>query len=175
MQKNGSKKLLSFILCMTLVVAMAFFTTGCGNNAGKDVSSGAGTESGVQTVDNAQVEGSAQTEENVQNNDDAQADADVLGTGNTEFMLTVVDKEGDETQFEIHTDKETVGDALTELGFIEGEESEYGLYVKTVNGITADYDTDGVYWAFYVNDEYASSGVDSTTITSGESYSFRVE
>ena len=148
MQKNGRKKLLSFILCMALIVAMAFFTTGCGGNAGKDVSSGAGT---------------------------SQADADVLGTGDTEFTLTVVDKEGGETQFEIHTDKETVGDALTELGFIEGEESEYGLYVKTVNGITADYDTDGVYWAFYVNDEYASLGVDSTTITLGESYSFKVE
>ncbi len=163
MQKNGSKKLLSYILCMALIVAMAFFTTGCGGNAGKDVSSGTGTE------------GSAQTEENVQDNNSAQADVDVLGTGDTEFILTVVDKEGGETQFEIHTDKETVGDALSELGFIEGEESEYGLYVKTVNGITADYDTDGVYWAFYVNDEYASSGVDSTTITSGESYSFKVE
>lgn len=163
MQKNGSKKLLSFILCMALIVAMAFFTTGCGGNAGKDVGSGTETES------------SAQTETDVQDNNFAQADVDVLGTGDTEFTLTVVDKEGGETQFEIHTDKETVGDALTELGFIEGEESEYGLYVKTVNGITADYDTDGVYWAFYVNDEYASSGVDSTTITIGESYSFKVE
>lgn len=163
MQKNGSKKLLSFILCMALVVAMAFFTTGCGGNAGKDVGSGTETESSVQT------------EVNVQDNDAAQTETDVLGTGNTEFTLTVVDKEGGETKFEIHTDKETVGDALTELGFIEGEESEYGLYVKTVNGITADYDTDGVYWAFYVNDEYASTGVDSTTITSGESYSFKVE
>lgn len=169
MQKNGSKKLLSFILCMALIVAMAFFTTGCGDNAGKDAGSGTGTESSVQNGDNAQ------TEENIQNNDAAQADVDVLGTGDTEFILTVVDKEGGETKFEIHTDKETVGDALTELGFIEGEESEYGLYVKTVNGITADYDTDGVYWAFYVNDEYASSGVDSTTITLGESYSFKVE
>ena len=132
-------------------------------------------EGSAQAGDGVQMEGSAQTEENVQNNDDAQAEADVLGTGDTEFTLTVVDKEGGETQFEIHTDKETVGEALTELGFIEGEESEYGLYVKTVNGITAVYDTDGVYWAFYVNDEYASSGVDSTTITSGESYSFKVE
>ena len=58
---------------------------------------------------------------------------------------------------------------------IDGDESEYGLYVKTVNGITADYDTDGVYWAFYINDEYAPTGVDSTTITEGERYSFRIE
>ena len=85
------------------------------------------------------------------------------------------DKEGNETQFEIHTDKEIVGEALLELELIAGEESEYGLYVKTVNGITADYDKDGVYWAFYVNGEYAQSGVTSTPITEGDSYSFKVE
>ena len=86
-----------------------------------------------------------------------------------------MDKDGNETQFEIHTDKETVGEALAELGLIAGEESEYGLFVKSVNGITADYDKDGVYWAFYVNGEYASSGVDTTPIAEGESYSFKVE
>ena len=52
---------------------------------------------------------------------------------------------------------------------------DYGLYVKEVNGITADYDVDGTYWAFYINDEYASTGVDSTNITEGDNYSFKVE
>ena len=61
------------------------------------------------------------------------------------------------------------------LELIAGDESEYGLYVKMVNGITADYDADGVYWAFYINGEYAATGVDSTPITEGESYSFKVE
>ena len=87
----------------------------------------------------------------------------------------VTDKDGNETQFEIHTDKETVGEALQELNLIDGEEGEYGLFVKTVNGITADYDTDGVYWAFYVNGEYATSGVDVTQITEGDSYALKVE
>ena len=104
-----------------------------------------------------------------------QADSNQLGEGSTKFTFTVVDKEGNETQFEIHTDKETVGEALTELGLIAGEESSYGLYVKTVNGITADYDKDGAYWAFYVNGEYAQTGVDSTMITEGDNYSFQVE
>ena len=61
-----------------------------------------------------------------------------------------------------------MGDALTELGLIEGEDSEYGLYVKTVNGITADYDTDGHYWAFYVDGEYAQTGVDATRSPPGQ-------
>ena len=58
-------------------------------------------------------------------------------------------------------------------GIIEGEDGPYGLYVKTVNGITLDYDKDGLYWAFYENDEYALTGVDLTKITEGQTYAFR--
>ena len=72
--------------------------------------------------------------------------------------------------FTIKTDKETVGAALLEHNLIAGEESQYGLYVKVVNGMTADYDTDQSYWAFYINGEYAMTGVDGTTITEGAIY-----
>ncbi|MDD3429965.1 MAG: DUF4430 domain-containing protein [Oscillospiraceae bacterium] len=99
----------------------------------------------------------------------------VLGEGATQFGLIVTDKDGNESEFEIHTDKATVGEALLDLQLIEGETSEYGLYVKTVNGITADYDKDGVYWAFYVNGEYATAGVDSTEITEDAVYALKVE
>jgi len=58
---------------------------------------------------------------------------------------------------------------------IAGDTAEYGLYVKTVDGITVDYDTNGKYWAFYINGEYAMTGVDTTPITEGEEYSFKVE
>ena len=34
---------------------------------------------------------------------------------------------------------------------------------------------DGKYWAFYVNGEYAVSGVDTTEITEGGLYEFRAE
>lgn len=143
-------KTLSFLLCMTLIVTMALSTVGCG---GKNENGGAASAESAATS----------------------ANNNVLGEGQTEFAFTVVDKDGNETVFEIHTDKETVGEALLELGLIAGEDSEYGLYVKTVNGITADYNTDGVYWAFYVNGEYATSGVDTTPVTEGDSYSFKVE
>lgn len=73
--------------------------------------------------------------------------------------------------FTVNTEKETVGEALLEHKLIAGDESEYGLYVKTVNGILADYDVDKSYWAFYINGEYATSGVDTTPIVEGESYS----
>ena len=64
---------------------------------------------------------------------------------------------------------------MTELGLISGEESEFGLYVKTVSGVTVDYDKDGAYWAFYVDGDYATTGVDGTEITAGATYSFKVE
>ena len=68
-----------------------------------------------------------------------------------------------------------MGEALQELELIDGEEGPYGLYVKTVNGITADFDKYKEYWAFYIDGEYAMSGVDKTEIEAGSTYSFKVE
>lgn len=99
----------------------------------------------------------------------------VKGEGTTVFSFTVVDPDGKETAYEIHTDKTVVGDALSELGLIEGEMGQYGLYVHKVAGIEVDFERDGKYWAFYVNGEYAMSGVDTTEIKAGETYSFKAQ
>ena len=72
--------------------------------------------------------------------------------------------------FTVKTDKDNLGDALLEYNLIDGDESDYGLYVKKVNGITADYDADKSYWAFYKDGQYMSTGVDSTKIADGEHY-----
>lgn len=162
MQMKWSKKLSSFILCVALTVAMALSMNGCG---GKQENTSSGEEK----------EAKVQTEADVNAKESAESDGTVLGTGNTKFSLTVVEQEGAETEFEIHTDKETVGEALLDIGVIEGDEGEYGLYVKTVNGITADYDEDGTYWAFYINGEYADTGVDATPVENDGVYSFKVE
>ena len=145
MKKNSMKKLLSILLCIALIAAMALCTSGCGSKDTK-----------AETV---------------------AASGEVIskGEGETAFLFNVVDSEGKETAFEIHTDEKTVGAALLALDLIAGEDSEYGLYVKTVNGITADYDKDQTYWAFYVDGEYAATGVDSTDITEGATYTFKVE
>ena len=127
-----------------LAVTMAAGMTACGSKSGDN----GNTQGTVQEFVQAQPDG-------------AFADGSELGEGNTEFTLTVTDKEGAESSFTIHTDKENVGDALTEIGMIAGEEGDYGLYVKTVNGVTADYDVDQTYWAFYINGEYASTAVDA--------------
>ena len=85
-------------------------------------------------------------------------------------VVVEVKAEEQTVSFTIKTDKDTVGDALLEYDLIAGDDSQYGLYVKVVNGITADYDLDMSYWSFYINDEYAMTGVDGTEITEGAKY-----
>lgn len=98
-----------------------------------------------------------------------------LGEGEMQFALTITDGDGAQTHITVNTDAATVGEALETLGLIQGEEGAYGLYVETVNGITADYDADKTYWAFYINGEYAMTGVDAKEIVTGDSYELRVE
>lgn len=194
MQKKFTKKLWSSILSMMLIAAMALSVTACGGKETEtaaetvvEESTEAAAEESTEAAEDAQApaEEEADTEETAEAADEqtdaeesteaAAEDVTVLGEGSTVFTLMVTDQDGNETAFEIHTDKTTVGEALLELDLIAGDESEYGLYVKTVNGITADYDVDGTYWAFYINGEYASTGVDATDIEEGGSYALKVE
>ena len=87
MKTSFKKKTLSFILCMVLTVAMALSATGCNgsNNNNTPSTSATGTNNA--------------------------ADATVLGEGSTSFAFSVTDADGSVTQFEIHTDKATVGEA----------------------------------------------------------------
>ena len=117
----------------------------------------------------------------VQPDADADADAPVvtdgaaLGEGAHSFTLEITDADGKTITATIHTDAETVGEALSNLEIVQGEDSEFGLYIKTVNGITADYDVDQTYWAFYIDGAYAMTAVDATEITDGSVYALRVE
>jgi ABC-type Fe3+-hydroxamate transport system substrate-binding protein len=148
MKKTRLLKCLSLFLGVVLIAAMALTTSGCGQT--KNTLTTATT-----TVPNAQKT--------------------VRGEGKTVFDFNVVDAEGKTVAFEIHTDKATVGEALIAEGLIEGHETEYGLYVDSVNGIALDWDKDGKYWAFYIDGEYAMTGVDTTEITEGATYAFKPE
>ena len=119
----------------------------------------------------------------VQPDADADADADApvvtdgaaLGEGAHSFTLEITDADGKTITATIHTDAETVGEALSNLEIVQGEDSEFGLYIKTVNGITADYDVDQTYWAFYIDGEYAQTSVDMTAVNDGSVYKLAVE
>jgi len=93
----------------------------------------------------------------------------ILGSGAKEVKVEVKAQDKSVT-FTIHTDEATVGNALLENDLIAGDSSDYGLFIKVVNGMTADYDVDQHYWAFYVDGEYAMTAVEATEITEGTAY-----
>ncbi len=88
-----------------------------------------------------------------------------LGEGAT-ILTVVVGAEEKEVTFTIKTDKKTVGEALLEHELIKGADGMYTV----VNGMTADYNVDQTYWAFYENDAYANQGMDTTNIAADVTY-----
>lgn len=141
------KRFLSGSVCIMLIAAMAPFTIGCDDN--KESSSA------VVSENNSEVTS--------------------VGEGNTSFGFTVTHKDGSQKQFEVSTDKKTVGEALIDAELIAGDDGDYGLYVKTVDGETLDFETDGYYWSFLIGGEYAQTGVDMTDIEDGKTYEFKAE
>ena len=87
--------------------------------------------------------------------------------------ITVTVVHGDESQavFDLHTDAENLRQACEEQNLIEGTESEYGLYVLTVDGETAD-ESQQQWWCITKGGEDLMTGVDDTVISDGEKYEF---
>lgn len=137
MKSANTKRILSVILALVLVAAMALSLCACGSDG---------------TVKLPLKDGKT------------------YGKGNTSFTLVVTDLDVKTTTVTIKTDKATVGAALLELGIIDGDPSDWGLYVTTVNGIKLDWDKDQAYWSFYIGEEYAMTGVDSTDVVAGTTY-----
>ena len=94
--------------------------------------------------------------------------------GNKTITLTVVYADASTKDFTIKTDEDYLRGALEQDNLIAGDESEWGLYVKTVDGVTAD-DSAHQYWALYIGDDYASTGVDSTPVNDGDTFKLALE
>ena len=155
MNKNSMRKLLSFVLCIVLIAAMALFATGCSDK-----------------TETPKASEPAQTEATKGIVDEVPTQVTEKGEGKTAFNFEVTDLDGKTTKFLVKTDKTIVGEALLEVGLITGEEGPYGLMVSAVNGDTADYNKDKAYWAFYTDGEYATKGVDQTEIDPTATYAF---
>ena len=67
----------------------------------------------------------------------------------------------------ITTEAEYLRGALEEEDLIAGEESQYGLFVKTVNGVTID-DAKQQWWCFTKDGGDLFTGVDTTPIADGD-------
>ena len=91
--------------------------------------------------------------------------------GGKEITVNIDHLNGDDTSYTISTDEEYLRGALEQENLIEGTESEYGLYVQTVDGETAD-ESKHEWWGYSVNAEFAELGVDSQPVADGDVYDF---
>ena len=91
--------------------------------------------------------------------------------GEKTVTVKVVHADQSEKEFTYETDDEYLGELLTEEGLVEGETSEYGMYITKVDGEQAVFETDNAYWALYENGEYASTGADQTVLDNGDEFS----
>lgn len=88
------------------------------------------------------------------------------------ITLTVVGPDGSSKEHTVNTDSsKNLREALEGVGLIAGEEGAFGLYVKVVDGVTADYDIDGSWWSL-TKEGVLCSGVDSTPISDGDRFEF---
>ena len=88
------------------------------------------------------------------------------------ITLEVVYPDGSSKEHTVKTDSsKNLRQALEGAGLISGDEGAYGMYVKVVDGITADYDVDQSYWSLTKDGELCS-GVDSTKIADGDHFEF---
>lgn len=93
--------------------------------------------------------------------------------GSKAIVIEVVDNGQKTVTYNVKTDAEYLRQAMEEAEGLEfsGAESEYGMMVDTVNGITADYNVNGAYWSFYVNGEYCNNGIDTQPVADGDTFS----
>ena len=91
--------------------------------------------------------------------------------GGKEITVNIDHLNGDDTSYTIVTDAEYLRGALEQEDLIEGTESEYGLYVLTVDGETAD-ESQQEWWGYSVNGAFAELGVDSQPVADGDMYDF---
>lgn len=92
--------------------------------------------------------------------------------GDKHITVEVIHKDGDAKTFTYDTDAEFLGEVLAAEGLISGDGGQFGLYVTTVDGETADYDADQGWWALSVNGEFAQTGVDATPVNDGDAYTW---
>ncbi len=90
--------------------------------------------------------------------------------GAKSITIEVVDNNAASTIYDLHTDAEYLRQAMEQAEGLEfsGTESEYGMMVETVNGVTADWNVDQSYWGFYVNGDYCNYGIDTQPVVDGD-------
>lgn len=89
--------------------------------------------------------------------------------GDKTITVEVIHKDGSLISFEYHTDREYLGETLTDEGLVSGESGAYGMFITTVDGETAD-DSRQEWWCITKNQEQLNTSANQTPIADGEKY-----
>ncbi len=100
--------------------------------------------------------------------------SDKASAGEKSITLDIIFAEGSLKRRTINTTEENLRAALEAEGLIAGDESAYGMFVKTVDGVTANEDEEE-WWCLTKNGEQHNSGVDTTVIADGDKYEFTLK
>lgn len=92
--------------------------------------------------------------------------------GKKEIKIEVINSKMESKVYEVKTEAEFLRQAMEEAEGLEfeGEESQYGLVLQSVNGEKAVYEEDGAYWCIMVNGEYGNYGADQQPVADGDQY-----
>jgi hypothetical protein len=89
--------------------------------------------------------------------------------GSKAITVTVVHADGSSKDFKYRTDAEKLGAFLEEKGLIDSKGADQGMF-HSVDGEKADWNVNQSYWAFYIGEDYAMTGIYDTNITDGAVY-----
>ena len=89
--------------------------------------------------------------------------------GQKNVTVVIVYADGSEKKFDYRTDETKLGVVLEEKGLISSEGADEGMF-HTVDGEKADWNVNQSYWAFYLGEDYAMTGIYDTPITDGTVY-----
>lgn len=92
--------------------------------------------------------------------------------GSKSISIEVINSKEESKVYELKTDALYLQQAMEEAKGLtyDGEETQYGFTVSTVNGEKADFNTSSSYWSFYVNGEYCNYGISEQPVEDGDEF-----
>lgn len=89
--------------------------------------------------------------------------------GEKTVTIDVIHRDTSVKTFTCHTDREFLGDLLTDEALASGEYGPYGLFITTVDGETAD-DAEQEWWCITKDQEMLNTSADQTPLADGDKY-----
>lgn len=169
------------ILFAAILCALSLTLTACGDNKTTSDNSQPSVTSTTQSSSES-TESSADSESSDISSADSESSASgsvwdsakykedtELGEGAVTVKIEVT-ADNKTITLTVKTDETNLEKILTANNLVEGDESEFGLYIKVVNGIRADYDLDHAYWAIEKDGAPTPTGANGITVADSETY-----